>query len=176
MSMGRLLNAGLFYGGWFACVLGAAWGYPGVGLGLALVLLAIHLMTASHRGSEVVLVLTIGGLGFLVDTSQALAGVFQFAAGGTAAWLCPPWLVAIWMLFATTLNGSMHWLAGRYVVAAVLGAVGGPLSYAYGARLGAIPFVSENAITVLAVVWAVVMPLLLVINAAIKRRASAQSA
>jgi hypothetical protein len=67
------------------------------------------------------------------------------------------------MIFATTLNGSMSWLAGRYRLAAVLGAICGPISYAAGARLGAIEFPLHAGLSLvgIAVVWACVMPSLL---------------
>jgi len=38
---------------------------------------------------------------------------------------------------ATTLNVSMAWLRGRYALAAIFGAFGGPLAYYSGAKLGA---------------------------------------
>ncbi len=159
-----LSNYFAFYAGWLACVFGAAWGQPLLGTAVAAACILLHVACSADRGREMALVITVGGLGFLVDTAQALGGVLQFGSSGISAWLCPPWLVAIWMLFATTLNGSMQWLAGRYLLAAALGAVCGPLSYIYGARLGALTAVSDNAIGVLAVVWAILMPALLVLN------------
>ena len=67
------------------------------------------------------------------------------------------------MVFATTLNASMFWLAGRYRLAAVLGAICGPVSYVAGARLGAIEFPAHAGLSLvgIAVVWACVMPSLL---------------
>jgi hypothetical protein len=64
--------------------------------------------------------------------------------------------------FGTTLRGSLSWLVGRYALAAVLGAVAGPLSYLDGAKLGAVTLHPSRAFSIaaLAVGWAVVMPLL----------------
>ncbi len=68
----------------------------------------------------------------------------------------------MWLLFSTSLNGTLKWLQGRYLVAALLGAVFGPLSYVAGGRLGAIEFNQDFLLTVLvlAVVWGLVVPLL----------------
>jgi hypothetical protein len=102
------------------------------------VLVMGHLLLTRDRAREATLVLTVGLFGFAVDTLQASAGLYAFTGTSVLPWVCPPWMVALWMLFATTLNSSMAWLAGRRRLAAVLGAVCGPLSYAAGARLGAI--------------------------------------
>jgi hypothetical protein len=78
-------------------------------------------------------------------------------------WLSPPWMAALWPNFVTTLHTSLGWLAGRYRLAALLGAVGGPLSYYAGARLGALTFPSDPtfSLIVLAAVWSVAMLVLL---------------
>jgi hypothetical protein len=67
----------------------------------------------------------------------------------------------MWMLFATTLNVSLRWLR-RYPLAAIaLGAIGGPLAYWAGARLGAMEFAAPVAATAaLAFGWALLTPLL----------------
>ena len=170
--MSPLVNAALFYAGWFACVLGAAYGWPAIGPAFAAGVILLHLTTTRDRNREALLVLAVGSLGIFADSTQALLGVFSFPIGSFHSWLCPPWLAAIWMLFATTLNAAMGWLRGRYLIAAALGAVGGPLSYAYGARVGAIHFESEHTLLILALVWAVVMPTLLVVNRVVVSRRS----
>jgi hypothetical protein len=80
----------------------------------------------------------------------------QFAQG-----LAPYWIVAMWGLFATTLNLSMSWLRGRQWLAALLGAVGGPLAYLAGARLGGLQMPDPVlALAVQALGWAVLLPVL----------------
>jgi hypothetical protein len=44
----------------------------------------------------------------------------------------------MWIAFATTLNVSMRWLRGRPELALLFGAVGGPLAFYAGERLGAV--------------------------------------
>ena len=59
------------------------------------------------------------------------------------------------------LNYSMGWLKSSLVLASVMGAIFGPLSYLAGERLGAIQLVdTRSSILALAVIWAVVMPTL----------------
>ncbi len=136
--MTSVLTFVAFYASWFACVVGAARGHTALGPVVVAVCLLVHLRGTRQPAREAALILAVGALGWLVDTGQAVAGVFTFPATSPLPWMCPPWLVAIWMIFASTLNGPMRWMGDRPVLAALLGAVGGPLSYCYGARLGAI--------------------------------------
>lgn len=167
--MNRVANFLLFYVGWFACVAGAGRGALWAGPAAAAVLLLAHLALAPDRTREGVLILIIGLFGFTVDTLQASAGIYSFSGTSVLPWLCPPWMTALWMLFATTLNGSMEWLARRYRLAALLGALFGPLSYLAGERLGAIALPSDRAVSLsgIAIVWALVMPALLAIREAL---------
>ena len=159
----RLINFIAFYVGWVACVAGAGHGMTLVGPLVAAVLLALQLPFKPQPLRETLLVAVVGVFGWAIDTGQAAMGVFSFGTSSPAPWFCPLWLVAVWMIFASTLTGSMRWLSGRYALSAVFGAVGGPLSYYYGLRLGAIEFNSNYVLTLvtLAVVWAAVMPALI---------------
>lgn len=164
--MSRVLNFACFQLGWLGCVSGAARGWTWLGPALAMGLVLLHLALAADRAWELRLILLAGLFGFAVDTLLASAGFFAFTRTSTVPWLSPPWMVALWVLFATTLNGSMSWLAGRYGLAAVLGALFAPLSYAAGARFGAIEL-PERWILGLAGVgtaWAFAMPALLILR------------
>ena len=74
----------------------------------------------------------------------------------------PYWMVALWALFATTLNVSLRWLRARPWLGALLGALGGPAAYYAGARLGALELATAGAgLGAIAIGWAVLTPLLL---------------
>jgi hypothetical protein len=92
------------------------------------------------------------------------AGFFEFANGVYVNWLVPLWLVSMWALFATTLNVSLKWLKDRYVLAAVFGAIGGPVAYYAGHRIGAVDFYNTlNSMIAVGAGWAVIMPVLMLI-------------
>jgi hypothetical protein len=75
--------------------------------------------------------------------------------------LLPIWMITLWLLFATTLNVSLKWLQGRYLIAAVFGFIGGPLAYWGGAKLGAINWLQHfELLLALAIGWALLMPIL----------------
>ena len=129
----RLLNAGLFQLGWFACVLGG----NSLWLLLAGAALLAHLLVISRSMSDVRLVLVVCLVGSTVDSLLLNAGVFVFKQPGI---LSPLWLVVLWALLAITLNHCLAWTAKPWWRAVLLGALGGPLSYYAGQRLGAVQF------------------------------------
>jgi len=147
--------------GWFAIVLGAAYGLPWAGSAAALAIVAWHLTRAARPRAELVLVLAAAGVGALWDSLLAALGLVEFPNGTIVAGTAPYWMVALWMLFATTLNLSLAWLKRNLLLAAALGAIGGPLAYLAGARLGALVFVEQTvALAALAIGWALLTPLL----------------
>ncbi len=160
---GKILNLLLYQFGWFCCVLGAAWGYPLQGALLAILLTAAHLCLVEERRSELRVMLLACMIGALVDSLQQAFGLLRFrGAEDWPLWL-PLWVFVIWAQFATLFRFALHWLRGRTLLAAVLGAVGGPIAYWSGVRFGAAEFGGNPTLSlaVLVVVWGGVTPLLL---------------
>jgi hypothetical protein len=70
-------------------------------------------------------------------------------------------MVCLWLNFAATLNVSMAWLRGRFLLAALFGAIGGPLAYYSGAKLGATEALpTSTGMLLLAIGWGIMTPLL----------------
>ncbi len=156
-----LLNFLVFQAGWFSCVLGAANGYPLVGPVAVLLAVSIHLLMAYQPRKELALVLLAALIGALFDSLLLRTGWLIYPNGMLWAGTAPYWIVAMWLLFATTLNVSLRWLRGRYFAAALFGLVGGPMSYYGGAKLGGLTFIEmPSALVALAIGWALVTPLL----------------
>ena len=129
----NLANAGLFQLGWFACVVGG----NSLWLVLAGGALIAHLLWISRSMAEVRLIVAVCLLGTAVDSLLLNAGVFVFKQPG---FLIPLWLIVLWALLPITLNHCLAWTAKPWWRAALLGAIGGPLSYYAGQRLGAVQF------------------------------------
>jgi hypothetical protein len=160
--MNMLINFAAFQIGWFSSVLGAAQQMPWLGPVAFLLVLAIHLRFARRPQVEIGLVITCGVIGLVFDSVLVAAGWVTYPSGLFNELLAPYWIVTMWMLFGTTLNLSMGWLKGRPLLAALLGAVGGPASYVAGQKLGGIVFLEfVPAIIALAIGWAVFMPILM---------------
>jgi hypothetical protein len=151
--------------GWFACVLGAARGYPWLGPVVVLVALSMHVGKQRGSAREIFFLGITAVVGFVVDTALLRFGVLRIP--GTT--ISPPWLVALWPNFISTTaeGGLLSSLPRRPLLASLLGAVGGPAAYDAGARLGAIELGSHRLVTlaIVGVVWAVVVPALVLLRA-----------
>ena len=155
--MKNLLNFLLFQIGWFACALGAGYGFPYGGPLVVAVILAFHFWKIEERHQEFLLLLKVLGVGIVVDSGLAFVGAIDFGKNALAGPLIPPFMAALWLIFATTLNHSMSWLKGRYGLGLLFGAIGGPLAYYAGSRLGALQLASNTifALVAIGVVWGV---------------------
>jgi hypothetical protein len=160
-----LINFIVFQLGWLAVVLGGAGSWHWAGTVLVIGIVAYHLSRASEPRQEVFLIIAALMIGAVWDSLLVWGGLLTYANGVLHSDLAPHWIVAMWALFATTLNVSLRWLKGRWFLAVLFGAIGGPLAYYAGFRLGAVDMVSQrDALLALAVGWAMIMPLLMYLS------------
>jgi hypothetical protein len=168
MAMGTMMvvsNFVLFQIGWFSCVLSAAAHQPWIGLLMTTGIVVIHMLRAPIPMMELKLVLLALAIGLVFDSLLVWQGWLQYSSGIVFSNVAPYWIVAMWGLFATLLNVSLRWMRGRWVLAIVFGAAGGPAAYYGGLRLGALEFGNMPAgLTALAIGWAVLTPLLLALS------------
>jgi hypothetical protein len=171
-----LINYVLYQAGWFACVFGAAWGYPFAGFLIAALLIVVHFWLADERAVELRLLVLVVLVGLTVEVVQHATATYRFvpaasgagpggAPGGVPgvliAGLPPPWLLALWAQLATTMRFSLRHVFARLWLSLAFGAVGGPLAFLAGERLGAItlsPPLTSGLIH-LSLCWAVAMML-----------------
>ncbi|WP_439894252.1 DUF2878 domain-containing protein (plasmid) [Ralstonia sp. 25C] len=156
-----LLYAVAGQAGWLVCVLSAARDVAWVGIVCVAVLLACHLWQARQPYREWRLVLAVISAAAVWETLLIRAGLIAYPHGALWPGFAPPWLLALWVLFAIQLNVLFRWLRGRWGLAVMLGGMAGPLSFRAGAALGAAhmpdPMVTMG---VLCIGWALWMPLL----------------
>jgi hypothetical protein len=143
-------------------VLAAAAGCDLYGCAAALLWLAVHVSTSRQRSAELRVILLVTAAGVLIDHAAVAAGIQTFHAAAPRVGLVPLWIACLWAAFATTLRSSLGWMQGRLVLAAVLGALFGPVAYIGAEGLGAVAIGgSDRAISVLALAaeWGAMMPL-----------------
>jgi hypothetical protein len=146
---------------WFACVLGAARGTPGWGIAAVALVVGLQLLGGAARRVDALLVLLAMAAGLAWDTGLTRLCIVEYASPGPVPGLAPGWILALWALFATTLREPLRWLHGRAWLAALVGGVGGALSYWGAVRLGAGRFPDfALAMGVLAAGWALITPAL----------------
>lgn len=156
-----ILNAALYQAGWAACTLGAAKGLPWLGPISAVCIVAWHLAWARRPVDEAHLVAVAACAGLLFETALMHTGWIAYPTQARGSDIAPSWMVALWGLFATTFNVSLRSLRERPAVGALLGAVGGPIAYYAGSRLGALEIVAPvPALVAIGAGWAIATPAL----------------
>jgi hypothetical protein len=154
-----------FYLCWFACVGGAARGLPWLGPLAVTAYVAVYLRaipTGPARSRQAWLLVLAAAVGYAADSVLVLTGILTFPPHAVIGGPSTLWMVALWVLQAAVLGGVMSWMRGRFALAAMVGAVGGPPAYLAGERMGAAALGPSHtaALAVIAVEWAVAMPLL----------------
>lgn len=168
--MRTILNFTLSQAAWFACVLGAAHGLPWLGPAAVALFLGLCLKLSDKPAAELKLYASAALIGFIFDTGMAAAGFFFPLPHLLPAPWSPLWLIVMWPNLAAMLNVSLAWLKGRYLLASALGAVGGPLAYYGGAKMGAVVVMPGfSDLLAQAAGWAVVTPLLFLLAAYYRR-------
>lgn len=127
---------------------------------LVLAHLTVHRLWFLRQQREWLLIALVTAGGLLLD--QLIFAASVLTVNDSHAW--PPlWLGCLWPIFATTLNHVFKPLQQRLLLAAVLGAVGGTGSYIAGVGMTNVTFGAPlwSPLTI-AVIWAVLMPLLCV--------------
>ncbi len=167
----KLLNFVLFQAAWFGCVLSAArglWWMPPL---CAICACAVYLYGSDNRASALRLLGTVTALGTVVDVALWKLNVVSFARSD-ASWLSGTiWFASLWAAFATTLQLSLAWLQSRVVASILFGAIGGPLAYVAGEKLGALSLPSKAvSLSVLAVEWAMLTPVVMLIAVRLTRK------
>lgn len=160
----------MFQAAWFACVAAAADGSPAWALAAIAAAVLLHFALTDSIRTDALLTAIALGIGLAWDTLAMQAGWIAYASPGPVAGVAPVWILGLWALFATTLRQPMRWLHGRPALAALLGAVGGPLSYAAAARMGACRYDGTASLVALGVGWALLMPLLLAVARRLEAR------
>jgi len=99
----------------------------------------LHFALAPRGALEIALVV-VATIGLLWDSLFVTLGLMVYSSGSPAPGLAPVWIVAMW---------------------ALLGAVGGPLAYLAGHRMGGIELPDPAiALLVQGLGWSMLMPLL----------------
>jgi hypothetical protein len=150
-----------FQGVWFAWALGIPAGmlWPGVMASTTFLLLHGLWRKSAAADQQAVLISILAG--FLLDSLLMHLGWLSFAVSNPdplALWQ-PWWMALLWACLGCTLHHSLAWLKDRALLAAILGAASGVLSYEGAARMGTLTLIpSEWAWPLLALFWALFVP------------------
>lgn len=159
---GSIVNFAFFQALWFVCILGAANDIVWPGLALLACFAFWQLWPGRRARGDVILVLVCLLVGFALDTLWIRLGLITYNAAVPSAEWAPVWILVLWIALALTLNHCLVWLRRYLWASAVFGAIGSPLSYFAGVRLGAAALPADITLSMLAfgLSWAALMPAL----------------
>ena len=162
---GAVQNLIFFKAGWLACILFAAAGKPALATLAVAAVVTFHLFRAPVPVKEALLLAIAGLIGLAWESFMVSTGLITYPATAVADSWAPYWIVAMWVLFATTVNYGFRWLKRHWALAVIFGAVGGPMAFFGGAAMGAAQFSNTPlALAVIGLGWAVLLPLLCLIS------------
>jgi hypothetical protein len=148
---------------WFACILTAARGLPWIGSAVALSVVAWHVSTARRPKTELALIAATGLIGWSWESALVQTGWVAYPSGNILTGFAPHWIVALWLVFATTFNVSLKWFKSHLAVVAVFGFIGGPIAFYAGEALGALTLTPTLGLAAIAVGWGLLMPMLMLL-------------
>jgi hypothetical protein len=157
----NIKNLVLFKLGWVGCVTFAATGYPGLAILTVVAVSALHLATVPVKSKEAVFLFAAAMIGMAWESALVGLGIVSYPGHAENAVFAPFWIVAMWVLFATTINHGLAWIKRNWIIASAAGLLGGPMAFFGGAGLGAVAFSDTLlAMGVIGIGWAILLPLL----------------
>lgn len=151
--------------GWFACVLGAAHEVPAAGCAVVAAFTLWHVATARRPLQELKLVAAVTALGAIWDSGLVATGWLGYPHRLEPLPVAPLWIVALWCLFSIQLNVVYTWLKPHLKVAAVFGAIAGPLSFRAGTYFDAVSLNRGwKTMLVLGVGWGLLLPTMVLLS------------
>lgn len=150
---------------WFTAVIAAGTGLTWPGVVAVALFCAWRLAVSHHVRLEIRLGVLALGIGLLLESLWTGSGLLAYSTSGPTGGV-PAWILALWVGFALTVVPLLGMLHARPVMAALFGALGGPLAYwGAGQGWGSVQFAEPHALSLLAVAagWAAAMPMLTMI-------------
>ncbi len=161
MAKKNIINFVLFQISWLVCVLSGAADNNVPAVLMTAVFVLIHFRYFAWRYADFRLIIAGVFVGLLLDTAYSASGLMAYS-GQTLPPIAPWWILCLWINFMLTLNHSLSWLLERRWLAALISAIGSPLSYYAGQKLGALNWLQPDMLIVVsAITWAVAVPFLL---------------
>lgn len=155
-----IINVALFQLGWWGCIGVAVYDIsPAISIPCSLLILFIHFYFYVPREEvtkHLIFCATIGLIGIFFDAIFHATGVLTIYNMS----LVPPiWLCNLWFIYPIAFGHGFSWFSGKWALCLVLGAIGGPLSYRFGASLDILSMGSGIALFIFATYWAIFLTL-----------------
>lgn len=158
----KIINFVMFQLGWLVVVMLGASSVHWAAVLVVAGIVAYHLSVSPDGHRELKLILLALGIGLVWENILTMSGLVVYEQGQILGMFAPVWIIAMWAMLATTLNVSLRWMHGKTALAFLFGAIGGPLAFIAGQKLGAVSFPDFNmAMLALAIGWGVLFTLIM---------------
>lgn len=127
---------------------------------VSIFLISIHFFLSENREADIKMIIFLVPIGIFLDAALTYLEVLRFTS---QSYFIPSWLIVIWMAIATLPHNGLAWLKGKYVLATLLGCIGGPLAYSAGVIFGvaSFPLGTLPTICILALLWGFIWPIVM---------------
>ena len=155
--MQKIIFSIWIYVGWFGCIYFGkmSWGIASFIFPIVSWVLMYRLF--KPRFQMIAQLLILCGVGLIFDSIAVHYNLIQMSTPAEIGWL-PLWLISMWFLFVCSLPLLQSLFRKKYFLAAILGAVFGPLSYKAGAQFEVLTMTSTMSFIIYSLFWAVYMP------------------
>jgi len=146
---------------WVMCAFSTKWGLPYLGPIISLMFILVHLMIVKFKLRDIKIISLAVMLGLIIDSVFFQFDLITYEGGILSEFeIAPFWILSMWGGFAVTLLYTLNTIKKRYAISALIGVIGGPLSYNAGVQIGSITINVSIAYVALAISWGLIIPLL----------------
>ena len=146
---------------WIMCAFSTKWGLPYLGPIITLIFILIHLIIVKFKLRDIKIISLAIVLGLIIDSIFFQFQLIEYEGGVLSKLkIAPFWILSMWGGFAVTLLYTLNTIKKRYAISALIGIIGGPLSYNACVQIGSITINGSIAYVSLAISWGLIIPLL----------------
>lgn len=133
--------------------------------------MAVHVSLSDRPGLEIRIGVIAFFLGLFMESLLMEMAVYTPKGIQSDRFFPPGWMLALWVNFGTLVNGALAWLKRRYMLGAFMAFLGAPAAYYSGHQMGALTFFEPlwKNLAILAMAWAVSLPLLFFLSVKLER-------
>ncbi len=146
---------------WLLCAFCSVWEQPYLGPVVTLLFILIHLYIVDFKKRDIKIILIAIICGLILDSIFSIFNIIDYKGGFLTLYnIAPLWILSMWAGFALTMLYALDSIKTKYFISALLGLIGGPLSYSAGVGIGSLSIQSNFAYILLSISWGAIVPLL----------------
>tara|TARA_B110000014_G_C20123980_1_gene597236 strand:+ start:4282 stop:4800 length:519 start_codon:yes stop_codon:yes gene_type:complete len=146
---------------WLLCAFCTQWEQPYLGPIATLIFILIHLFIVKFKARDIKIIILAIMCGIIFDSSFSFFNIITYQGGILTNYnLAPLWILSMWGGFSLTMLYTLESIKEKYFISALLGGLGGPLSYSAGVGIGSLSIQSNLSYLLLAVCWGSIIPIL----------------